>query len=104
VEVGDGLGCVWVGFEDSAAVTDDGPQIGKRINVFVDDGLVDELPQAFGRLELRAVGRKIDEPEALWDGEPRLGMPSGPVEDQGAPAPRSGLSGKSRQKTLEEPF
>ena len=35
--------------------------------VFVDERLIDERPEALGGLEFRAAWRLIDEPDAVWN-------------------------------------
>ena len=51
--------------ERRASFADDRVELLDRSDVFVDDGLVDEGPQGFRRLQLRRVGRKKNEPHAV---------------------------------------
>lgn len=66
---------------------------------FVGDRLTDERPQAFGRLQLGAVGRQEDQPDALGHVEGRAPMPAGLIEDEDhrfGPAGAT-IRGKTRQ-------
>ncbi len=49
-------------------------------NVLVDDRLADKRPKGFGGLQLRGVGRQIDEANAIGDFEIGRPMPSRIVE------------------------
>ena len=40
------------------------------------------LPEIFGRIEFRGVGRQGQQNDIIWDLEPRRTVPSSPVEDQ----------------------
>src|SRR6516164_444100 len=60
-------------------------------DVLVDDRLVDERPQGFGRLQLRSVGRQINEPNAIGDFQIGCAMPSGIVEHEQNDASNAGL-------------
>ena len=53
-------------------------QIVERLEVAVDQRLVDEEPQVLGRLQLGAVRRLIDEPNAVGNGEVVRPVPAGP--------------------------
>jgi len=48
--------------------------------VAVDQGLVEESPEMFGRLQLGTMGRLEDEPDALGDGQVLRPVPTGVVE------------------------
>ena len=67
-------------FEEAAAFGEGGVERVERLEVAVDDGLVDQRPKVLGRLQLRGVGGQVDEPYALGHGEARLGVPAGAVE------------------------
>ncbi len=67
--------------EGDASFGDDGIEVGKPVEVPVGDRLVDVGPQGFCRLEFRRLGRQVDEPDALGNGE-RRGVPTGTVEDE----------------------
>src|SRR3954453_3247644 len=70
----------------------------------VHDRLVEHGPEALGRLQLGCVGRQVDEPDPVRDGQVRLGVPTGIVEHEhdGALAPGPGLVGEGGQKRGEE--
>ena len=51
--------------EGDALFGDHGVEVGKRVEVLVDDGLVDMDPEGLGRLQLGGVGRQVDEADAL---------------------------------------
>ena len=53
----------------AASVGDDGIEIVDGVEVGVGERFIDERPQVLGGLELRAVGRLVDEPDAVGDGE-----------------------------------
>ena len=73
-------------------------------DVLVDDGLVDQRPQRFGRLHLRGVGGLEDEAQTVRHGEGRLAVPAGVVEreDDAPLAPGAGFLGEQPQQRLEE--
>lgn len=95
---------VWIGFEIAAALLDAILDVGERVEVPVDDGLVHEVPKALGGLQLGGVGRQVDQPQPVWHAQAGLGVPAGPIqqEDDGALRPGAGLAGEQRQQTLEE--
>src|ERR1035438_4630347 len=72
--------------------------------MLVDDGLVDQRPQGFGRLDLRGVGGLEHEANAVRHGETGFAVPTGVVERQDdAPlASGAGLLGEQPQQRLEE--
>src|SRR3954463_10463255 len=72
--------------------------------MLVGERLVEHRPEAFGRLELGAVGRQVDEPDALGDGQPRLRVPAGVVEDEDDDpvATGPGFAGEEGEERLEE--
>lgn len=59
-----------------------------------------------GRLEFRAVGWLIDEPDAVWDGQIFRAMPAGIVEleHNDAVAPGAGLARKGFEQLYKERF
>lgn len=90
--------------EFAAAPVEDGVEVVERFEPAVGDRFIDERPEVFGRLQLGCVGRQVDEPQSIGNGETGSGVPSGAVEDQdddasGAGADRAGEVG---QQPLEE--
>ena len=61
---------------------DDGFEFSDVGDALVDDGLVDKGPEGLGWLQLGAIGREIDEPQALGHIEVGQGVPTGVVEQQ----------------------
>src|SRR5208337_3035301 len=51
-------------------------------DVLVDDRLVDQRPQGFGRLQLGCVGRQKNEANTIWDLQSGWAMPSRIVEHE----------------------
>jgi hypothetical protein len=66
-------------------------------DVLVDDGLVDQRPQRFGRGRLRGVGGLEDEPNAVRHDEAGFAAPAGVVEreDDAPLAPGASASSSS---------
>ena len=95
---------VRVGVEGEAAAGDCGVDLGEGGEVAVGERLVQGRPEALRRLELGRVGRQVDEPDPVGDGEPRLGVPAGVVdrEDDGALSPGAGLAGEEGEERREE--
>jgi hypothetical protein len=60
---------VAVAFEVDAAFGDKGIEVLERVEVPVGERLVDVGPKGLGGLQLRRVGRQVDETDALGDGE-----------------------------------
>jgi hypothetical protein len=89
--------------ESDAALCDDCVEVGKLVEVLVDDWFVDVDPEGLGRLQLGGVGRQEDEADAFGYGE-RLGVPSGAVEHEDDDPVASGarLAGEEREGGLEE--
>src|SRR3712207_6769585 len=113
--------------EPSAALGDDGLEVGEAGEVPVDDGLDDGLvdqgpevlgpevlgpevlgpevlgPEMLGRLLLRAVGRQEDEADPLGDGQAFRSVPAGVVEPQDdvALAPGAGLPREAGERSEE---
>ena len=79
-------------------------EIADGIEVFVGERLVDERPEMFGGLELRAVGRLVDEPDAVGDGQIFRAVPTGIVklEHDDAIAPSAGLAREGFEQLCEE--
>jgi hypothetical protein len=75
-------------------------------DMLVDDRLVDEGPQSFGRLQLWTVGRQINEAYAIGDLQARRAMPSGIVEHEQDDASDAGfgLAREGFEQRLEERF
>ena len=93
-----------VGVQGDALRGDGGVEFGEGLEMPVRDGLVDMHPEGLGRLQLRRVGRKIDESDAFRHGEAGGGVPAGAVEDEDndAVASRTCLAGEEREGVLEE--
>ncbi len=73
-----------VGLADelSASTRDHAVEVSESSEVSVGEGLVDEGPEVLGGLQLRTVGRLVDEAHTLGDGEVLGPMPAGVVELQ----------------------
>ena len=95
---------VAVFFEGDAPLRHDGIEVFDGFEVLVDDRFVDVDPKRLGRLQLRGVGRQVDEADALGHRETGAGVPAGAVEDeQDDPvAPGAGLAGEEREGVLEQ--
>jgi hypothetical protein len=104
VEAGLAPDPVSVGGEGDALLGDGVVEVGERLEVAVDDRLVDMDPEGFRGLEFRGVGRQVDEANALGHREAGLGVPAGAVEHEqdDAVAPGTGLAGEARERLLEE--
>src|SRR4051794_752405 len=104
VEVDPSLVEVRRGVEGDAALGDRTVEVLDRAEVLVGERLVEHRPEAFGRLQLGAVGRQVDEPDALGDGQPRLRVPARVVEDEDDDpvATGAGLAGEEGEERLEE--
>jgi len=78
----------------AAPLGDDGIEIVDGVEVGVGERLIDERPQMLGGPELRAMGRLVDEPDAVGDGEVLRTVPSGIVEleHDDAVGPGTGLA------------
>src|SRR5690349_13145366 len=92
------------GVEGDAALGDRTVEVLDRAEVLVGERLVEHRPEALGRLELGAVGRQVDEPDPLGDGQPGLRVPAGVVEDEDDDpvATGPGLAGEEGEERLEE--
>lgn len=95
---------VSVSCQEAAALGEDGVELVERLEMPVGYRLVEEGPEVFGRLQFRRVGRQVDEPDAVGDGEARLGVPAGVVEHQNddAVASGAGLAREGGEHHLEE--
>src|SRR4051794_1555873 len=104
VEVDPSLVEVRRGVEGDAALGDRTVEVLDRAEVLVGERLVEHRPEAFGRLQLGAVGRQVDEPDALGDGQPRLRVPARVVEDEDDDpvATGAGLAGEEGEERLED--
>lgn len=78
MKVGSGSDAIWI--DASASLCDDTVELNDIIEEPVCDGFVEERPQAFGRLELGAVGRQVDQPDAIGNVEVLRAVPAGVVE------------------------
>lgn len=90
--------------ETAAALTEDGVKVVDGVEVIVGDRLVDEGPEALGRLQFRRIGRQIDKSDARRHVEARFGVPSGIVEheDDDALASGAGFAREGCEQLLEE--
>lgn len=88
----------------AAALRDDGIQILDRVEVSVHQWLVDERPKVLGGLQLRAVGRLVDQADAVGDGKILRSVPARVVEreEDDAIAPGAGLASKSAEQFGKE--
>jgi hypothetical protein len=104
VEVHPALVEVGRGSEGEAPVGDGAVEVLDGGEVLVGERLVEHRPEALGGLELGAVGRQVDEPDALGNSQPRFRVPAGIVEDEDDdPLPASaGLAGEEGEQLLEE--
>ena len=82
MEVGAPFEEVGGGIEGATAFGNDGVELFDGLEILVGDGLVEHLPEAFGRLQLQAVARQIDEAEAVGHRQARLAVPAGAVDHQ----------------------
>ena len=67
MEIGVACDCALVLMEMAASRGNCSIEIIDRGEVFVGERLIDEGPKVFGGLQLRAVRRLIDEPDAIGD-------------------------------------
>ncbi len=91
-------------FEGDAPLRHDGIEVFDGFEVLVDDRFVDVDPKRLGRLQLRGVGRQVDEADTLGHRETGGCVPAGAVEDeQDDPvAPDARLAGEERERVLEQ--
>ena len=71
-----------MGCEGGVLARDDFIELLDRLDVLIDDRLVDQCPERFSGLKFRAVGRKKNEAHALRDVEAGFAVPSGIVEGE----------------------
>src|SRR3954454_7461457 len=93
-----------IAVEDPATVCDRAFQIGKGLEVLVCERLIQNRPEVLSRLELGRVRGQVGEPDPIWHGQVRRGVPAGAVEpehDDAIPS-RPGLAGKQGQERGEE--
>ena len=104
MEAGDGSGCLRVLREPDASCLDDGLRLVERIEMPVDDRLVDQLPQAFSGLQFGRIGRQVDEPDPVGNDQAGLGVPARIVEDgkDDAPDARAGFLREGVEQRLEQ--
>jgi hypothetical protein len=90
----------------AASLADGNVEIIDGVEVFVDERLIDERPKVLGGLYLGAIGRLVDEPDAVGDGQVFRCVPAGIVERENddAVAPGAGLAGKGYKQFGEEEF
>ncbi len=86
--------------EPSAALGDDGLEVGEGGEVPIDDRLVDQGPEMLGRLQLRTVGRQEDEADPLGDDQTFGAMPARVVEHEDDVALAPGCRGRSNFGSL----
>lgn len=96
-------GRTYYGTGSSRQRHDDGVEFGECVEVAVDDWLVDVAPQGLGWLQLRRVGRQMNEADALGD-RARRAVPARAVkdEDDDAVTAGAGLAGEQREGVLEQ--
>ncbi len=96
--------------EGSAPLGDRVIEVLDRREVLVGERLVEHGPEAFGRLELGTVGRQVDEPNALGDGQPgRVCQPALSrtrmmIRSRPAPASRAKVARSFSKNGLETPL
>ena len=92
--------------EMAASRADDEIEIVNCVEVFVGEHFVDERPEVFGRLQLRAVGWLVDKPDAVGNCEVFRCVPSGIVEleHDDAVTPGAGGACESFEQLGEEGF
>lgn len=102
---GDG---VLVIVQRAASLRDGSVEIADAVEMFVDERLIDERPQVLGRLELGAVGRLIDESDAVGHWEVFRAVPAGIVEGEnndalapGAGLPREGFEQFGKERLVD---
>jgi hypothetical protein len=90
----------------AASLSEDLIEIVDGVEVLVGERLIDERPQVLGGLEFGAVGRLVDQPDAIGDGEIFWPVPAGIVEleNDDALAPSAGLAGEELEQLREEGF
>src|SRR5437588_10257759 len=98
---GDG---VLVLVECAAAYRDGRVEIIDRIEVPVDEWLVDKRPKMLGGLQFRTVGGLVDQSDAIWDGQIFRAVPARIVEHENddAVAPSGGLPGERPEQFGKE--
>src|SRR5215212_2751946 len=93
-----------IAIENAAALGDDALEISKRREVPVRERLIQDRPEVLGGLKLGGVWGQVGEPDPIWNGQVRFGVPAGAVElkhDDAMPS-RPGLAGKQGQERGEE--
>lgn len=92
--------------ERATSFCDDVVEIVDGVEELVDDRLVDERPEVFSRLDFRGVGRQVDEPDPVGDGEVLQRVPAGIVEheDDDAVTPGAGCAREVGEQLFEEGF
>ena len=61
--------------EEAAALGQECIHVADGFKVLVDHRFVDERPEVFGGLQLRCVGRQVNEPQPVRYGEAWFGVP-----------------------------
>ena len=82
MEAGSAFDGVAFAGESCASFSNDVVEFLDRRDVLVDDWLVDQRPQSFGRLQLGRVGRQEDQAHALGYVQASFAMPAGVVENE----------------------
>ncbi len=106
MEIGVACDGLLVLVEMAASLGDDGIEIVDGVEVGVGERLIDQRPEVLGGLEFRAIGRLVDEPDAVGNGEVLRTVPAGIVEleHDDAVAPCAGLAREGFEQLCEEGF
>ena len=90
--------------ENATALGDGLLEICEGLEVAVDERLIQDGPQVFGRLELGRVAGQVDETDPIRHDQVGLGVPASVVEPEHDDALAScpGLARKQRQERFKE--
>jgi hypothetical protein len=104
MEVGGAGDRILILMKDATALRDDSIQVIDCVEVCVHEWFVDERPQVLGGLQLRAVGRLVDQANTLWNGKILRPVPTRVVErdDDDALPPSTGLAREGFEQLGEE--
>ena len=96
--------------ENATALGDGLLEICEGLEVAVDERLIQDGPQVFGRLELGRVAGQVDETDPIRHDQVGLGVPASVVEPEQmmrsrpAPASRANSARSASKNGLETPF